>query len=94
MDTFDIGDRKLIRATFRDDTDTLADPTDVDCRVLQPDGTELDPAPTMASTSTGIWETAVTFDDDGIWQIRVEGTGDVVAAVEERVRVSKSDFYP
>jgi hypothetical protein len=90
--TVDIGDRKYLQSTFKDVDGVLTDPTTVVCRILPPDGTETSGTPVTAST--GIWRTPITFDDDGFWQIRIEGTGDVVAAAEYRVRCRTSIFYP
>ena len=40
MTVYDIGDRPVITATFRNDADALTDPTTVTVRVREPDGTE------------------------------------------------------
>lgn len=80
MSSFDIGDRLTITATFRDQADTLINPTAVTLTVLSPDGVPTVLVPTMSST--GVWTATFAPDMAGTWNYRWGGTGALVAAEE------------
>lgn len=80
----DRGDRRKVRATFKDATGALADPTVVELHVRPPSPAAVVVYSTalaeLAHPSVGIYERAITFDTSGRWTLRGEGTGAVVAA--------------
>lgn len=77
--------------TFRNRDGALADPTTVVCKVLSPAGATT--TPTVTQDGTGLYHTEVTLTEEGTWSYRFEGTGTVVAAFEENIRVADSAFY-
>lgn len=75
-----VGDRPVVRGTFRDVDGVLADPTSIEVRVRKPDGTTTiytTPDATIAQESPGIW--AFTFpaalDAPGNWYVYMVGDG-------------------
>ena len=97
MTVYDIGDRPVITATFRNDADALTDPTTVPVRVREPDGTETPytpPAASIVNSSTGVW--AFTFpaalDAAGDWYVRFRSTAGLLTAGEQKLVVRPTAF--
>ena len=97
MTVYDIGDRPVITATFRNDADALTDPTTVTVRVREPDGTETlytSPVASIVNSSTGVW--AFTFpaalDAAGDWYVRFRGTAGTITAAEQKLVVRPTAF--
>ena len=97
MTVYDIGDRPVITATFRNDADALTDPTTVTVRVREPDGTETlytSPVAPIANSSTGVW--AFTFpaalDAAGDWYVRFRSTAGLLTAGEQKLVVRPTAF--
>jgi hypothetical protein len=88
--TYDLGDGIRATATFKNLSKQLADPSAVTCQVKDPSGTITTPSPTQ--DSTGVYRVDITLDVVGDWHIRFAGTGNVIAAVERRVKVLESEF--
>jgi hypothetical protein len=59
----------------------LTDPTTVTCKVRKPDGTLVNPAPTVTRISLGLYRAKVTpaVGEEGDWQHRMIGTGTAAA---------------
>lgn len=89
MNTFDIGDRVRMEATFKDYDDVLTSGTVV-CTVRDPSGNE--EAVDAELESTGLYYAYVTVDESGTWRYRFEATGAIVGAGENAFVVRKSWF--
>lgn len=87
---YDIGDKVLLKVTFKDYDMALTDPTGVTCRVLTPDGDEETPA--VERVSQGLYTAEVEPTVAGRWFYRFEGEGALVAAGENLFLVSQSRF--
>jgi hypothetical protein len=73
----------------------IADPTEVVCKVMKPDGTVLEFTAADAELvhdSVGTWTLQLDIDEPGLWRYRFEGTGDVVAAEEASFVVGGTSF--
>ena len=97
MTVYDIGDRPVITATFRNAADALTDPTTVTVRVREPDGTETlytSPVASIVNSSTGVW--AFTFpaalDAAGDWYVRFRSTAGLLTAGEQKLVVRPTAF--
>ena len=97
MTVYDIGDRPVITATFRNDADAPTDPTTVTVRVREPDGTETlytSPVASIVNSSTGVW--AFTFpaalDAAGDWYVRFRSTAGLLTAGEQKLVVRPTAF--
>lgn len=102
--TRDIGDLERIgnhaasgAAAFADISGTATDPTAVTLSVRKPDGTRLvygwpsDGANgAVVKDETGRFHVDVLLDQAGNWLYRLAGTGDVTAAAEGYLTVSRS----
>jgi len=96
--TFDMGDRPTLVATFRNKSGVLEDPTEITFSLMAPDETiESQDETFAASTSTGIWEWQIPapFDAPGTWRFHAVATSGMQVAEEMAVKVRKSAFpYP
>lgn len=95
LETVQLGDRRRVTVTFKDEADALTDPTTVTARVCQPDGTIVDLTGTSALTnpSPGVWSAVLPrFDTPGLWRWRVAGQGSIDEAIEGTLYVSPSKF--
>ena len=97
MTVYDIGDRPVITATFRDGADALPAPPTVTVRVREPDGTETlytSPVASIVNSSTGVW--AFTFpaalDAAGDWYVRFRSTAGLLTAGEQKLVVRPTAF--
>jgi hypothetical protein len=88
--TYDIGDKVTLKATFKNTSCVIADPTAVSIKIREPDGSENSYSP--LKVDTGIYSYDLTFDAHGVWYYRWIGTGAVHTAGEGRIVVRKSDF--
>ena len=77
-ETFDTGDRERFKATFKDATGALANPTLTVATLREPDGTIT--TPTTNNLSTGIKAVDITFTQTGRHFLRFTGTGAVVSS--------------
>lgn len=95
-DTFQIGQKPTLIASFTDEDGIAADPTSVTFKVKDPAGTETsytDADSEVTNPATGSWECELpTLDAAGRWYWRVDGTGAVTAANETFFIVDSSQF--
>lgn len=84
---FDIGDRERFKATFKDDTGALKNPTTTVATLREPDGTIT--TPTINDESTGVKTVDITFTQTGRHYLRFTGTGDVVSSQGTEFYVKK-----
>ena len=89
------GEQVRVKCEFRVD-DVLTDPTGVVFKYKPPVGAIVTYTygtdPELVKASTGTYHVDLTLTDDGKWEVRFEGTGAVVAAVEGIVKVASSVF--
>lgn len=85
---YDIGDKVLLRVTFRDTDGDLTTPTTTTLRIMDPSGnvTVVNNA-SISTGGTGIKEYEHTVDEAGEWWYRFNGSGNIVAAEEATFRV-------
>ncbi len=98
MRQYDQGDKIRLTGKFRDGSRALADPTAVVVKIKPPHGdtltyTYLDDVE-LARDSAGVYHVDVTpaAGQSGVWFIRWEGTGTIVAADEYSIFVKPSHF--
>jgi hypothetical protein len=95
--TYDIGDRPIFTAVFKDVADVATDPTVVRFKYQTPAGTSttytygVDGEVVRTATGTYTFQPP-TFAAMGAHYVRAEGTGAVVAASEQGVDVRRSQF--
>lgn len=93
---FDIGDAPILSATFRDENDTLTDPTTVEFKVKDPNGittTTTSPDAAITNPSVGVWKLQMAvLSASGPFYWRAAGTAGLVAAAEDRFVVRPSQF--
>lgn len=88
MPTFDVGDRAILKARFRDpETKEPVDPTEVVFRVRKPDGTTVEQAATDNADEVGYFTATLPIDQSGEWWWRADGTGEVEGSGETHFRV-------
>lgn len=84
----EVGDRKVVQTTFRDEAGVLTDPSIVVGEYRKPSGT----APvslTPVVASTGVWRmTLPTFDEPGIWSWYIAGTAGLIASDQGYIKVN------
>ena len=91
MATYDKGDQVRVTATFK--TAGTATATTSACTHRQPDGTNINPAPTVTSGSgTGIYYADISLNQIGTHTIKFVSTDVVVAAETIELVVTKSIF--
>lgn len=91
MNRYDIGDRIRLKVEFRAiDSDALADPTTVTCKVKAPLGGIEDAV--TSHVSQGVFIAFIEPDEPGVWTYKFYGTGDVVAAGAKSFVVNRSEF--
>lgn len=89
----EIGDKIRVSAIFKNGTNRL-NPTVVTLKIKHPDGTVTTyTTAQLTNPQTGVWYKDITIDQSGNWYVRFEGTGALVAAVEEKIVVKASEFY-
>jgi hypothetical protein len=94
-ETYDIGDRPVLIATFKDEDDVLTTMTAIVFKIIDPAGTVTTKAITDAtSPSTGVyeWQIPAAFTTHGRWVLRAAGTSPIETAAELVVRVRDSAF--
>jgi hypothetical protein len=91
VNVYDVGDGIRATCAFTDLAGAAADPTAVTVKVKDPDGAVTEPLASHAGT--GSYYTDITFDAEGDWYVRFEGTGSVIAATEVHLKVRDSAFY-
>lgn len=95
---FDVGDQLEIEVTFRSVDRLLTDPTAVVFRIMSASLAEtsfdygVDPEVTRLSTGVYRLVYDLLSDDPGTWSVRCQGTGSLVAAVENTFEVRDSAF--
>ena len=93
MATYDKGDQVRVTATFK--TAGTATATTSTCTHRQPDGTDINPAPTVTSGSgTGIYFADISLNQIGTHTIKFVSSDVVVAAETIELVVAKSIFDP
>ena len=91
MATYDVGDQVRVTATFK--TAGTATATTSTCTHRQPDGTDINPAPTVTSGSgTGIYYADISLNQVGTHTVKIVSTDDVIAAETIELVVAKSIF--
>ena len=91
MATYDKGDQVRVTATFK--TAGTATATTSTCTHRQPDGTDINPAPTVTSGSgTGIYFADISLNQIGTHTIKFVSSEVVVAAETLELVVAKSIF--
>ena len=91
MATYDKGDQVRVTATFK--TAGTATATTSTCTHRQPDGINIDPAPTVTSgSSAGIYYADISLDQIGTHTIKSASTDVVIAAETIELVVAKSIF--
>lgn len=93
---FATGQKIRSRVTFKDIDGALADPTGVIAKYESPAGSETTKTygsdAEVVKVSTGEFYIDVTLSSDGNWTLRWNGTGTVVAAVEDYVIANPTVF--
>jgi hypothetical protein len=98
MSTHDVGDRRRLTITVRDEDGVIADPFGVVFRMREPDdtvtvyvyGTDTE----VVKDSPGVYHVDWDITLEGLHFWRFETTGDVMAAEETTFTVRRSAFYP
>ena len=91
MAIYDVGDQVRITATFK--TAGTATATTSTCTHRQPDGTDINPAPTVTSGSgTGIYYADISLNQVGTHTVKIASTDVVIAAETIELVVAKSIF--
>jgi hypothetical protein len=94
-EVYDIGDRPVLVATFRDEDDVLTVMSAIAFKIISPAGTVTTEAIGDAtSPSTGVyeWQIPAAFSTAGRWVLRAAGTSPIETAAELTVRVRASAF--
>lgn len=81
MNSYIVGTRVALVASFTTEDGTLADPTSVTAEIILPDSTIVQ-LPQPFPQSTGVWETTFLTTVAGLHQFRFAGTGALSAAAE------------
>jgi hypothetical protein len=94
---YDIGDRPVITATFKDNDAVLTTPSTVVVKLMDPSGnvdTYTTGDASLVTASTGVIEFTVpsVLDETGPWSIRFKGTAGLQAAYEGKFRVRRTSF--
>jgi len=93
---FPIGSRIKIQMTFRDETDTLADPSRVTIQWKTPEGilkSATYAAAEITRDSVGVYYMWITLDQSPIYWFRVTGSGTIRTTTGDfQVRVDPSMF--
>ena len=94
MATYDVGDQVRVTASFKTaGTGIAIVAAATACTHRQPDGTNINPAPTVTSgSSTGIYYADISLNQIGTHTIKVASTDVVVAAETIELVVTKSIF--
>lgn len=96
INEYDKGDSVRCRATFKDSSNALIDPTAVSFKYKNPSGTittlvyGTDAA--LVKDSTGNYHVDVNANQSGTWYYRFSSTGTGQAADEETFTVAESQF--
>lgn len=95
--TYDIGDRPVATATFRNAADVLTDPSAVTFLVRNPAGLEtpyVSPHAAIVNTAVGVWTFTLPtpIDSSGNWHVRAKGTAGLITAGEVSFFVRSSAF--
>lgn len=90
---YDIGDQPTVTATIKNAAGTLADPTTVAVKFLDPAGVQTTGSDATSST-TGVfaWTFPSALDQSGVWRVKFFATGAVVAAEEVVVAVRSTEI--
>jgi hypothetical protein len=92
---YDIGDRPVLVATFKDEDDVLTTMSAIAFKIIDPAGTVTTKAiGDSVSPSTGVyeWQIPASFHLAGRWVLRAAGTAPIETAAELVVRVRESAF--
>jgi hypothetical protein len=95
MTTYDIGDRPILVATFRDEDDALTTMSAITWKIIDPAGTITTQAiGSSTAVSTGVyeWQIPAAFALHGRHTLRAQGTAPIESAAEIVVHVRNSDF--
>jgi hypothetical protein len=94
-EVYDIGDRPVLTATFRDEDGVATAMTTIAFKIISPSGTVVTNSIANASAvDTGVydWQIPEAFDESGRWVLRAQGTAPIETAAELVVRVRDSAF--
>ena len=94
-EVYDIGDRPVLVATFKDEDDVLTVMSAITWKIIDPSGTVTTEAiGDSVAVSTGVyeWQIPAAFDAAGRWVLRAAGTAPIETAAELAVRVRVSAF--
>lgn len=94
---YDIGDRPVATATFKDNDDVLTTPSTIVVKVQDPSGnvdTYTSPDASITTLSTGVVQFTfpAVLDETGPWTIRFKGTAGLQAAYEGKFRARRTAF--
>lgn len=87
-DPFDIGDCVRATATFTNSSGVVADPTAVAVSFLDPEGVKtIVSGGSVVKDSTGVYHVDIVPEKAGVYWVRFDGTGAVIAAEEVQFTV-------
>ena len=92
MTPFDIGDTIRVSVLFTDILDAAADPTTVQLRIEEPDGTVTTftlAAATVTRASLGNFHRDIALDSSGTWRYEFLGAGAVAAMDDGTFKVAE-----
>lgn len=94
---YDIGDRPVITATFKDKDAVLTTPSTIVVKIKDPSGNEdtyTSPDASIVTASAGVVEFTLpaVLDESGPWTVRFKGTAGLQAAYEGKFGVRRSSF--
>lgn len=91
---YDIGDQVEVSVVITDDTGTPVNTPTLTLAVAKPDGTAVDPAPTVTNTgSGGVYTAATVVDQAGTWTYAWTASGTVVAVIPGQLDVRSPGVY-
>ena len=95
MTLFDIGDQVRCTTSFTNLAGVATDPTTVKFKVKSPSaeteyvyGVDAE----VVRTATGVFYVDVTFTASGSWSVRWVASGNLVSAIEQKVKVRATAF--
>lgn len=92
---YENGDQVRLTVTFANSAGTNTDPTAIVFKYRNPAGTistKTYALGEVTKSATGVYYIDLSLTSDGEWHYRAYGTGNLVAAAEGKLTVSKSVF--
>lgn len=88
------GDLQELKATFRDEDDTLVDPSTVSLKVMDPSGNvdEYTAVAGLTRESLGVYFTDIELDESGDWHYWWTSTGSGEGAEPGQITVAPTPF--